>query len=68
MKKNKRILEIADELDGMAEKHHDASLKEVAALLRKSVPSAEKTNEQSSEGDEEDGGIEVPKKPPPPQP
>jgi hypothetical protein len=29
-----------------------------------------KTNEQSesNEGDEDDGGIEVPKKPPPPQP
>jgi hypothetical protein len=52
--KHKRVNEIADELDQLASKFHDPSLKEVAAQLRKSVSSKETSNE-SNEGNEGQG-------------
>jgi hypothetical protein len=63
--KHKRVNEIADELDQLASKFHDASLKEVAAQLRKSVSSKETSNE---ENDETGGGNPPGNKPKPDKP
>lgn len=56
--KHQKVLQIADELDALANKFHDPSLKEIAAQLRSSVTSGKTSNESSetNEGGESEGG------------